>query len=111
MFNRCFYVYILTNQLRTVLYTGVTNNLEQRIIEHWLSRGQNKSFTSTYHVYFLLYYEVFKYINDAIAREKELKGWKREKKMKLINQFNSGLEFLNAKLFGKWPPEKITKRF
>ena len=111
MFNRCFYVYILTNKLRTVLYTGVTNNLEQRIIEHWLNRGQNKSFTSAYNVYFLLYYEVFRYINDAIAREKELKKWRREKKMKLINQFNPGLEFLNAKLLGKWPPEKITKRF
>ena len=111
MFNRCFYVYILTNKLRTVLYTGVTNNLEQRIIEHWLNRGQNKSFTSAYNVYFLLYYEVFRYINDAIAREKEIKGWRREKKMQLINQFNPGLNFLNAKLFGKWPPEKITRRF
>ena len=111
MSNRCYYVYILTNQLRTVLYTGVTNNLEQRIIEHWLSRGQNNSFTSTYHVYFLLYYEVFKYIKNAIAREKEIKRWKREKKMQLINEFNPGLEFLNARLFGKWPPEKITRRF
>ena len=98
-------MYILTNQLKTVLYTGVTNNLECRIIEHWANRGQKKSFTSKYNVYFLLYYEVFKYINDAIRREKEIKGWSREKKLQLINQVNPGLEFLNAKLFGKWPPD------
>ena len=104
MSDRCYYVYILTNVLRTVLYTGVTNNLERRIIEHWLNTGQNDSFTSKYNVYFLLYYEVFKYINDAIIREKEIKGWRREKKMELINKVNPGLEFLNAKLFGKWPP-------
>ena len=102
--HRCYYVYILTNILRTVLYTGVTNNLENRIIEHWSLRGQKKSFTSKYNVYFLLYYEVFKYINDAIRREKEINGWRREKKMELINKVNPGLEFLNAKLFGGWPP-------
>ena len=70
-----------------------------------MNRGKKKSFTSKYYVHFLLYYEVFKYINDAIAREKEIKGWRREKKMELINQMNPAWDFLNSKLFGKWPPD------
>ena len=101
MRSRYYSVYILTNLLRTVLYTGVTNNLEQRIIEHYANRGLKKSFTSKYNVYYLLYYEDHQYINDAIAREKEIKSWRRERKMKLINQFNPSLTFLNEKLFGQ----------
>jgi len=54
---KTFYVYILTNQLKTVLYTGMTNNLEQRIIEHYQQRGQKTSFTGKYNVYFLLWFE------------------------------------------------------
>jgi putative endonuclease len=88
-----YFVYILTNQLKTVLYTGVTNDLQQRLSEHFFNSGQSKSFTSQYHVYYLLYYEPHKYINNAIAREKEIKGWRREKKMKLINDFNQALNF------------------
>ena len=90
---KCFYVYILTNQLRIVLYTGVTNDLKQRIQEHYSQRGQKTSFTGKYHVYYLLYYEPHKYINNAIAREKEIKGWTREKKMALINERISHLSF------------------
>jgi putative endonuclease len=111
MRNRCYYVYILTNQQRTVLYTGVTNDLEQRIIEHYRSRGQKDSFTGKYHAYYLLYYEPHQYINNAIAREKEIKPWRREKKMKLIGQFNPALEFLKEKLFGCWPPKELPSRF
>jgi putative endonuclease len=111
MHQKCFYVYILTNALKTVLYTGVTNNIEQRIIEHYKYRGEKKSFTAKYNVYFLVYYESHKYINNAIAREKEIKGWRREKKMKLIAGINPGLNFLNEKLFGKWPPGELPDRF
>jgi len=110
MSSRSYYVYILTNHLRTVLYTGVTNDLEQRIIEHWTQKGLGTSFTSKYHVYYLLFYEPFRYINDAIDREKEIKGWSRSKKMDLINQFNPDLKFLNFELFGQWPPNEITSR-
>src|SRR4029078_1124153 len=95
-----YWVYILTNITRTVLYTGVTNNLKQRVIEHWLASGKNNSFTSRYHAFYLLHYECFQYINQAIAREKEIKGWTREKKMNLINELNPGLQFLNVELFG-----------
>lgn len=102
-----YYVYILTNSQKTVLYTGVTNDLIRRILEHWENRGKNKSFTSKYHTYFLLHYESFHSINEAIAREKEINCWRREKKMQLINQTNPKLEFLNKELFGSWPPFKI----
>jgi putative endonuclease len=110
MRSRCFYVYLLTNVKRTVLYTGVTNDLEQRIIEHYTGADLHQSFTAKYHVYYLLYYEPHPYINNAICREKEIKGWSRAKKMQLIAEFNPGLEFLNEKLFGCWPPKQLTSR-
>ena len=106
----CFHVYILTNQNRTVLYTGVTNNLEQRLIEHYQTRGNKNSFTGKYHAHFLLYYEEFQYINDAIQREKEIKNWTRKKKMELINTINPELKFLNEDVLGEWPPRHIGSR-
>ena len=63
-----YYVYIVTNKANTVLYTGVTNNLEQRIIEHY-SKKDERSFTSKYNCFYLLFYEQFDYITNAIARE------------------------------------------
>ncbi len=105
-----YYVYILTNFTKTVLYTGVTNNLEQRIVEHYLSRGNSKTFTGKYHVFYLLFYESYDYINDAIAREKEIKGWRRSKKEELINSFNPEWKFLNEELSGKWPPDELFHR-
>lgn len=104
--TKCYYVYILTNQQRTVLYTGVTNDLKQRIQEHYSQRGQKTSFTGKYHAYYLLYFEPHQYINNAIAREKEIKGWVRVKKMRLINETNPALKFLNEDLFGAWALKK-----
>ena len=72
--NRWYYTYILTNQNKTVLYTGVTNDLKQRVTEHYMQRGIDKTFTGRYHCYWLLYFEATKYIKNAIAREKEIKG-------------------------------------
>lgn len=69
-----------------VLYIGVTNDLVRRVKEH--KQGLNHSFTKKYHVDWLVYYEHFHYINNAIAREKELKKWRRAKKIKLINTMN-----------------------
>ena len=72
-----YYVYILTNFTKTVLYTGVTNNLEQRITEHYINRNNDKTFAGKYKAFYVLYYESHKYIENAIIREKEIKGWRR----------------------------------
>jgi putative endonuclease len=105
-----FSVYIVTNYTKSVLYTGVTNNLEQRVTEHYLQRGNRSSFTGKYHAFYLIYYECFDYIKDAIAREKEIKDWNRKRKEALINAFNPGWRFLNEELFGKWPPDNLFHR-
>ena len=91
-----YYVYILTNQSRT-LYIGVTNNLERRILEH---RSKiNPGFTKKYNISLLVYFEVFNYIRQAIQREKMLKGWKRSKKIKLIESENPYWKDLSKEWF------------
>ena len=80
-----YYVYILTNKSGT-LYTGVTNNLGRRCYEH--KSKVVKGFTSKYNIDKLVYYQVFEDIDQAIIIEKRIKGWKREKKITLINSFN-----------------------
>ena len=81
-----YYVYILTNQSNKVLYTGITNNLERRVYEHRvkLIRG----FTSKYNIIKLVYYDSTTDVNSAIAREKQIKGWSRQKKIDLITGVN-----------------------
>jgi putative endonuclease len=106
-----YYIYIVTNPEKTVLYTGVTNNLLQRLIEHWTNRGDLKTFAGKYYCYNLIYFEEFLYINNAIAREKEIKGWRREKKLSLIQTKNPDWFFLNAEVCGEWPPKEATTRF
>ncbi len=105
-----YYVYMVTNPERTVLYTGVTNNLPQRLTEHWDNRGQTKTFAGKYYCYNLIYYEYFTYINNAIAREKEIKGWSRQKKLDLIKTMNPDWTFLNPSICNGWPPKEIHKR-
>ena len=81
-----YHVYIVTNHYNTVVYTGVTNNLVRRVNEH---RSRTKTgFTEKYSVHKLVYYEITNSIKDAIYREKQIKGWKREKKNSLINENN-----------------------
>lgn len=99
-----YYVYIVTNPNNSTLYTGVTNNLEQRLIEHYLNGGNDRTFAGKYYCYLLLFYEAHQYINNAIDREKEIKGWRREKKEALIRSFNPERMLLNEELFGRWPP-------
>ena len=82
--ERLYYVYILTNKAKTVLYTGMTNDLEQRIVEHYVDRIEKKTFAGKYNCHYLLLYETFQYVNDAIAREKEIKGWLSVKKRNLL---------------------------
>lgn len=74
-----FYVYIITNKNKTVLYTGVTNNIKRRVQEHKEKINPN-SFTARYNVCYLLYYEHFGWIQQAIAREKEIKNLTRAKR-------------------------------
>nr|WP_298002509.1 GIY-YIG nuclease family protein [uncultured Flavobacterium sp.] len=85
---------MLTNKSKTVLYTGVTNNLKLRLYQHENKLNPN-SFTSRYNTHFLIYYEKFGWIQQAIEREKEIKNLSREKKLNLIREFNPDLEFLN----------------
>jgi putative endonuclease len=98
-----FYVYIVTNYKRTVLYTGVTNNLEQRLAEHYINRSNEETFAGKYQCYYLLFFERFQYIDKAIVREKQIKGWLRKKKEALINEENPEWKFLNEDVM-EWPP-------
>ncbi len=79
-------VYILTNKHNTVLYTGVTRNLQRRLAEHKLHI--NPGFTTRYNIEKLVYYEVYDRLDEGIHREKQLKRWHRTWKEKLINDFN-----------------------
>ncbi len=102
-------VYIVTNPERRVMYTGITNDLVQRLVEHYNNRGSDQTFAGKHFCYNLIFYEDFKYVNDAIAREKEIKGWRREKKLDLIKKFNPSWTFLNAQLCGGGPVRKIQR--
>ena len=90
---REYFVYILTNKGRTVLYTGVSCNLERRVDENGFA-GKQSSFTARYNVNKLVYYERYQSIDHAIAREKEIKKWRREKKVWLIEKMNPHWEIL-----------------
>ena len=88
---RSYYVYILTNKSNT-LYTGITNNLERRLLEHEF-RLHKGSFAAKYNINKLIYYQEFSDPEEAIAAEKRIKGWIRMKKMALIKTINP--EFKN----------------
>jgi len=92
-----YFVYFVTNKNKTVLYIGVTNDLQRRVYEH--EHGLIAGFTQKYNCHFLIYYEHFQDINDAISREKELKKWRRDKKENLINEFNMDWKFLNSEIY------------
>jgi putative endonuclease len=88
---RTHYVYIMASRSR-VLYTGVTNDLARRVDEH--KRSLTSGFTSRYHITRLVYFEDFGDVRDAIAREKQLKGWVRSRKIQLIEGKNPAWEDL-----------------
>jgi putative endonuclease len=77
---------MLSNTLNTVIYTGVTNNLERRILEH--KSKHNSGFSAKYNCNKLVYFEEFQWIKEAIAREKQIKGGSRSRKINLINSKN-----------------------
>jgi putative endonuclease len=88
----------MTNKNRTVLYIGVTSLLRERVHKHY--HGRWDGFTRKYNCCYLIYYEQFEYIDRAIRREKQLKGWRRAKKLNLIKNKNPHLKFLNDNLQG-----------
>lgn len=83
---RQYCVYILTNKSHNVLYTGVTNDLKRRVIEH--RSGKGSDFTTKYRINILVWYEMGEDIHAAIAREKQIKGGSRQDKIRLIEEFN-----------------------
>ncbi len=87
------YTYILANQYRTTFYIGVTSNLSKRLVEHF--EGVASKFTKKYNVKDLIYLEKFSDINQAIAREKQLKNWHKEWKLNLIRKSNLTLKTLD----------------
>jgi putative endonuclease len=90
-----YFVYILTNNSR-MLYVGVTDNLERRLIEH--ATKKYPGFTAKYDIAQLVYFETIPYANAAAAREKQLKGWSRAKKIVLIETINPKWEDLRGRL-------------
>ena len=94
-----YYVYILTNKNKNVLYTGVTNDLIRRVYEHKQHFDKN-SFTSKYNVTNLVYFEETNDAKAAIEREKQIKSWNRMKKLFLIKEKNPTFEDLYEGLLG-----------
>ena len=86
MSEKFYCVYILTNRHNTTLYTGVTNNLFRRLLEH--KSGEGSKFAKKYNLTKLVYFEVTNDINTAITREKQIKAGSRQKKIDLINSIN-----------------------
>ena len=92
-YRKFYYVYIITNKYRTVYYVGVTNSISRRINEH--EKELVKGFSTRYRCKFLIFYEKFRDINQAIRREKEIKKWSRLKKSELILKQNPEMRSLN----------------
>jgi putative endonuclease len=84
--DKNYYVYILTNKLNSVLYTGVTNDLKKRVYEH--KKKMVDGFSKKYNVSKLVYYEVLNDPENAIIREKQIKAGSRQKKINLIDEMN-----------------------
>ncbi len=96
MSEKQYYVYIMTNAHNAVLYTGVTNNLMRRALEH---REGKSGFTKKYNVAKLVYYEYGNDVNEAIAREKQIKGGSRQKKLDLVSGMNPQRKDLYEEIF------------
>jgi len=103
-----YYVYVMSSQ-RRVLYVGVTNHLVRRVFQH--KTGAVEGFSSRYKVTQLVYYESLGDVRNAISREKEIKGWIRQKKITLIESVNPKWKDLSAGWFNPQPDEKLRKVF
>jgi putative endonuclease len=100
-----YHVYILASATG-VLYIGVTNHLERRTAQH--KQGQMPGFTKNYEIHRLIYFEPFNDIRTAISREKQLKGWRREKKLALVRKMNPTLRDLSADFPTEAPAPKLS---
>jgi len=89
-----YYVYITTNPRKTVLYTGVTNDLKVRMRQHFENRGNKRTFAGKYYCHKLIYFEHYFDINQAIAREKGIKDMSKKKKEELISSKNPHWNFM-----------------
>ena len=98
MADHNYFVYILTNPAKTVLYIGMTNDLKTRLAQHFEKRGTQETFAGKYYCYHLVYWERHPFVQHAIEREKEIKGWSRKKKVQLIEGFNPAWKFLNGEV-------------
>lgn len=96
---RRYYVYILASKSR-ILYVGVTSSVDRRIIEH--KTKAMEGFTSRYNVNTLVYFETFGDVHQAIAREKQIKGWRRDRKIELIESSNPTFRDLAKEWFEEW---------
>ena len=99
--DRQSYVYMMASASRRALYTGITARLLQRVFEH--KHDLIEGFSSKYKCHRLVYYETFNSVTDAIAREKQIKGWRRDKKAKLVESKNPAWNDLAA----DWFPEEL----
>ncbi len=106
MRDHTYFVYILTNASRRSLYIGVTNALKSRVRQH--KEKAHEGFTAKYNLNRLAYYETFQFIHAAIAREKQLKGWSRTKKLALIQKRNPQFRDLSEEWFKEPPAEQHT---
>ncbi len=100
-----FFCYLTTNVSKTVIYTGMSNDLPQRLTEHYLNRGKKETFAGRYHCYNLVYFERFLKPGKALERENQIKGWTRKKKVALIESVNPTWKFLNEEVM-PWPPDE-----
>lgn len=97
MADKEYFVYIMTNETNSVLYTGMTNNLRRRVLEH--KSGTGSEFTSKYKVSKLVYFERGNDVRAIISREKQIKGGSRKKKIALIDSMNPEWRDLHEDLF------------
>ncbi len=99
MNTKVYYLYIVSNPTKTVLYVGVTNDLHRRLKEHYENRGFQKTFAGKYYCHKLVYYEGYESAYEAISREKQIKKWRRAKKEKLVQEMNPNWDWLNHHFF------------
>lgn len=97
MFRHQYWVYMLTNRSGG-FYIGITNDLVRRVYEH--RSGEVPGFSQRYRMHRLIYYEGFQFVNDALARERQLKGWRRDKKISLIESSNPSWRDLSVDVLG-----------
>ena len=110
MRDRCYYVYMLASGRNGTLYIGVTNDIARRTWQH--RNGEVEGFTKKYGVHILVWYEVHGDVHAAIAREKQLKGWNRAWKIRMIEKNNSGWNDLYDRMRGEIAlPDRLPSEF